>query len=101
MKVIYTYQSLDSLHELMDFLSEDLVIPIKKVSEIKTRLLDIADSLALNPHKGQKEEYLEHLGKEHRRLIVDHFKIIYLIESETIFITDFFDSRQDPKQMKG
>lgn len=101
MKVIYTDQSLDSLHEVMDFLLEDLGIPIEKVSEIKTQLLDKADSLALNPYKGQKEEYLEHLGKEHRRLIEGHFKIIYLIEKEAIFITDFFDTRQDPEQMKG
>jgi plasmid stabilization system protein ParE len=101
MKVIYTDQSLDSLHEVMDFLLEDLGIPIEKVSEIKTQLLDKADSLALNPYKGQKEEYLEHLGKEHRRLIEGHFKIIYLIEQEAVFIIDFFDTRQDPEQMKG
>jgi hypothetical protein len=54
MKVIYTDQSLDSLHEGMDFLLEDLGIPMEKVSEIKTQLLDKADSLALNPYKGQK-----------------------------------------------
>lgn len=101
MKVIYTDQSLDSLHEGMSFLLEDLGIPMDKVSKIKTQLLDKADSLAINPYKGQKEEYLDHLGKEHRRLIEGHFKIIYLEETETIFITDFFDTRQDPEQMKG
>jgi plasmid stabilization system protein ParE len=100
MKVIYTDQSLDSFQEGMEFLLEDLDIPIEKVSEIKTQLLDKAESLALNPYKGQKEEYLDHLGKEHRRLIED-FKIIYLIEGETIYITDFFDTRQDPEEMKG
>lgn len=101
MKVIYTDQSLDSLHEVMDFLLEDLGIPMEKASQVKTQLLDKADSLALNPYKGQKEEYLEHLGKEHRRLIEGHFIIIYVIEKEAIFITDFFDTRQDPEQMKG
>ncbi|MCC5929986.1 MAG: type II toxin-antitoxin system RelE/ParE family toxin [Cyclobacteriaceae bacterium] len=101
MKVIYTDQSLVSLREVIDFLLKDLGIPIEKVSEIKTQLLDKADSLALNPYKGQKEEYLEHLGYEHRRLIEGHFKIIYIIEKDTIFITDFFDARQDPEQMKG
>jgi plasmid stabilization system protein ParE len=101
MKVIYTDQSLDSFQEGVEFLLEDLGIPIEKVSEIKTQLLDKAESLALNPYKGQKEEYLEHLGKEHRRLIEGHFKIIYLIQGETIYITDFFDTRQDPEEMKG
>lgn len=101
MKVIYTRQSLDSLQESMQFLLEDLSIPFEKVSEIKTQLLDKADSLALNPYIGQKEEYLDHLGKEYRRLIEGHFKIIYLIEGERIYITDFFDTRQDPEKMKG
>jgi hypothetical protein len=52
MKVIYTDQSLDSFQEGMEFLLEDLDIPIEKVSEIKTQLLDKAESLALNPYKG-------------------------------------------------
>jgi len=101
MKVIYTDQSLDSLHEVMEFLLNDLSIPIEKVSKIKTQLLDQADSLAINPYKGQKEEYLEHLGKDYRRLIKGQFKIIYMIIDEFIYITDFFDTRQDPQKMKG
>lgn len=101
MKVIYTEQSLESLQESMEFLLEDQELPIEKVSEIKTQLLNRADSLAENPHMGQKEEYLEHLGKEYRRCIEGHFKIIYLVEVEAIYVTDFFDSRQDPEKMKG
>jgi len=54
-----------------------------------------------NPHIGQKEEYLEQLGKEYRRLVEGHFKIIHLLEGEIIYITDFFDTRQDPDTMKG
>ena len=100
MKVIYTDQSLDSLQEVMQFLLQDLSIPIEKVIEIKTQLLDKADRLEFNPHIGQREEYLEHLGKEYRRLIEGYIKIIYLIEGELIYITDFFDARQDPGKMK-
>jgi len=37
----------------------------------------------------------------HRRAIEGHFKIIYRVEGETIYVTDFFDSRQDPAKMKG
>jgi hypothetical protein len=101
MKVVYTNQSLDSLQEVMQFLLQDLSIPIEKVIEIKTQLLDKTDRLEINPHIGQREEYLEHLGKEYRRLIEGHIKIIYLIEGELIYITDFFDTRQDPGKMKG
>ena len=64
-------------------------------------MLDRSESLAVHPQIGQKEEYLEHLGKSHRRLIEGHFKIIYRIEDDMVYITDFFDIRQDSMKMKG
>jgi hypothetical protein len=57
--------------------------------------------LALNPYKGQCEEYLEHLKEDHRRIIEGHFKIIYKVENESVYIIDFFDSRKNPASMKG
>lgn len=41
------------------------------------------------------------MGKEHRRIIEGHYKIIYRVEGQAIYITDIFDSRQDPNKMKG
>ncbi|MEO0555107.1 MAG: type II toxin-antitoxin system RelE/ParE family toxin [Bacteroidota bacterium] len=64
-------------------------------------MFDRADSLAANPYKGQREEYLRHLEEDHRRIIEGHYKIIYKIENGAIYITDFFDSRQDTSKMKG
>ena len=80
---------------------KDLWIPIDKALEIREDLVNNAESLSSNPYKGQKEEYLEHLNKDHRRIIEGHFKIIYRIEGDEIFITEFFDTRQDPEKMKG
>lgn len=85
----------------MEFLLWVQGVPIEKVLEIKNQLLDLADSLDENPDLGQEEEYLEHLGKGHRRLIEGTFKIIYRVEGDFIYIIDFFDSRQNPKKMKG
>jgi len=48
-----------------------------------------------------RDDYLEHLQMGHRRLVQSHYKIIYRIEGNTIYITDIFDSRQDPAKMKG
>ena len=79
---------------------KDLWIPIDKALEIREDLVNNAESLSSNPYKGQKEEYLEHLNKDHRRIIEGHFKIIYRIEGDEIFITEFFDTRQDPEKMK-
>lgn len=63
--------------------------------------LDQADSLTFNPNKGQRGEYLQHLNQAHRKIIEGHVKIIYKVENNTIYITDFFDPRQDPAKMKG
>lgn len=101
MKVVYTEQSLDTLEETLNFLIDEQKIPFDKVLEIQNKLLNKADSLTFNPYSGQFEEYLEHLNKGHRRLIEGHFKIIYRIEDQLIFITEFFDTRQDPSKMKG
>lgn len=101
MKVIFTDQSFESLEESIRFLVEDQNVPLNKVLEIRNLLLDRAVSLAENPYLGQYEEYLEHLGKGHRRLVEGYCKIIYRIEEEDIYITDFFDTRQSPSKMRG
>ena len=50
---------------------------------------------------GQREEYLEHLGQSHRRIIEGNYKIIYRIDGDMIYVTDIFDTRQDPGKMKA
>lgn len=101
MRIIYTDQSFESLEEAIQFLLKTQKIPLIKVLKIRSKLLDKADNLSTDPHVGQYEEYLEHLGKGHRRLIEGNFKIIYRIKDGQVYITDFFDTRQNPENMKG
>ncbi len=101
MKVIYTAHSIDSLEESLYFSIKEHGLALEKAASIKDQLFNRAESLALNPNKGQLEEYLLHLQENHRRIIEGRFKIIYKIEGESIFITDFFDTRQDPEKMNG
>ncbi len=101
MKVIYTDQSINSLEESLDFAIIFQKLPPQKAAQLKDRLFDRANSLASNPYRGQIEEYLKHLKEGHRRIIEGHFKIIYKIENEAIYLTDFFDSRQEISKMKG
>ncbi len=99
MKLVYTEQALLGLEEALAFISHK--VPHKKLIEIRDEILDCADTLVLHPLQGQEEPYLEHLGLGHRRLVVSHYKIIYRIIEDYIYITDIFDSRQDPDKMKG
>jgi len=99
MKLVYTQQALSSLEETLEFVAP--MVSHEKLIAIRDRILDKADTLLLHPLSGQKEPFLEHLGLGHRRLVEDHCKIIYRIDGEYIYITDIFDSRQDPDKMKG
>lgn len=101
MKVIITEESLQSLESSLLFYLTELGYSLEKVGEIKTQLIARARSLSKNPYQGQHEPYLKRLGKGHRRLVEVYFKIIYLIEGQTIYITDFFETRQDPAKMQG
>jgi toxin ParE1/3/4 len=99
MKLFYTEQAIESLRECLDFLPPE--VPHEKRLHIRDKILAKAEMLVNKPGMGQKEEYLEHLGLSHRRVIESHYKIIYRIEGEIIYVTDIFDSRQDPAKMKG
>jgi toxin ParE1/3/4 len=99
MKLVYTEQSLVSLEEALNSIVPK--VSHKKLIEIRNEILDAADTLLLQPLQGGTEPYLEHLNLGHRRLIVSHYKIIYWVIGEAIYITDIFDSRQDPAKMKG
>jgi len=99
MKLVYTEQALVSLEGVLEF--NALGMSYDKLIEIRDRILDKADTLVSQPLKGQKEPFLAHLGLGHRRLVESHYKIIYRVVGEYIYITDIFDSRQDPDKMKG
>ena len=97
--VIYLPSALLRLRDALEFLR--MTLPPNQVEVLMTRVLNRADSLSTTHGQGQVEPQLEHLGKEHRRLIEGHFKIIYRVEGSTVYVTDIFDSRQNPEKMHG
>ena len=99
MKLVYTEQALKSLEESLEFIASQ--VNKETLEIVRNKILNRADKLVKNPSSGRHEEYLEHLGLNHRRVIESHYKIIYRIIGHTIYITDIFDSRQNPKKMKG
>ncbi|MFZ1692135.1 MAG: type II toxin-antitoxin system RelE/ParE family toxin [Flavobacteriales bacterium] len=69
--------------------------------KVVARLLKRARELGGHPRKGPPEPYLAHHGKEHRFLLLGRYKILYHITEETVFVTDFFDTKQHPARMRG
>lgn len=73
----------------------------KKGRSVARQILDRAKALEEYPELGPEEEHLRELGKGHRSLLVGTlYKIIYLISSPFIIVTDIFDTRQDTDKMK-
>lgn len=101
MKVVITSRSLERLEESLRFYLEELDLPLEKVLALKDQLIRQASSLSKNPYKGQLEPYLSKLQNGHRRVIAGNFKIIYKIQDDIVYITDFFDSRKNPTGMKA
>jgi len=71
------------------------------ITKLRKDIRKKAKLLSRNPEMGQEEEYLKELGQGHRYIIVAKlYKLIYLIAKPFIFITDIFDTRQNPDDMR-
>ena len=69
--------------------------------KLRREVVKQGQKLGKHPEMGQEEENLKHLGLGHRYLVIKPFyKLIYLIIKPVVYITDIFDTRQDPKKMK-
>lgn len=72
-----------------------------KGKELRKKIVEISKLLSKNPKMGREEDYLKGLGQGHRYVLLDKFhKLIYRIIKPFIYITDVFDTRQNPDKMK-
>ncbi|HMN07015.1 MAG TPA: type II toxin-antitoxin system RelE/ParE family toxin [Flavobacteriales bacterium] len=67
--------------------------------KITRKIVDDIEWLLDHPRGGQYEPLLERLGLGHRRKVSGNYKIIYRIVDDLIFVSDVFDTRQDPEKM--
>ena len=97
MKVVITAPAKKNLQQLYYFYSK--VYSEQKAKKIRTSIFSTAKSLKDFAKKGQKEELLSELGLDHRYLVQGHCKIIYRVDNDTVYTTDFFDTRQEPSNL--
>lgn len=99
MKLFFTRNSVRKLTQIEDYHRSkgNLSKGRKAVKEIWGK----AKMLEQNPELGPTEENLDELGQGHRSLLVGTlYKIVYLLAKPLIIITDIFDVRQNPDNMK-
>ena len=97
MRIFWTDFALSELKEIYKYYEKKASIDI--AARIHDTILLRVFQLEQNPLSGQIEPNLLDLRQKHRYLVEGNFKIIYRIYNSSIFITDVFDTRQDPKKM--
>ena len=100
MNLVITEQAQERVADILDFLIASGA-SLSTAHRILNDIVDRFDQLVLYPRSGNVEPHLIHLGQRHRYLVEGNYKIIYTIRGKTIYITDIFDTRQDPDKMKG
>lgn len=100
-QIVLTDEMIAALDECQFFLIEELELSVEIAIGIRDKILDTIESLHNQAFIGQVEPYLKDKNYEYRRLIYSHYKIIYRVEGDFVYVTDVFDSRKNPEKMKG
>jgi toxin ParE1/3/4 len=100
MKIIISDLAKDCLKDIYDY---HLYKASKRVANsIQRKIIAEIKSLPDFHKKFQLEEALEKIDMGHRRCVIGNYKIIYrIVDNKIIHITSIFDTRQDPKKIKG
>lgn len=100
-KVVLTHFAVFQLNAIYDYYA---YFASKRVaSKIKKDIITSIKSLKNNFTEWQIDEFLVDFNKNHRRLVCGNYKIICYYDpvENIIYVTDIFDSRQDPSKEKG
>ena len=98
MKVFWTKFALASLKDIYTYYNKNVSTIIAR--KIRDNIFQCTWQLEKHPLTGAIEEHLEDLQEGHRFILRGNYKIIYKIQQKKIFVTDIFDTRQNPEKIK-
>lgn len=98
MKVFWTKFALGSLSEAYNYYKKN--VGIKIACNIRDSILSGSNQLENHSLSGQIEDFLVDLDEGHRYIIRDNYKIIYKIQNRKVYVTDVFDTRQNPEKIR-
>ena len=98
MKVQWTKFALNSLHDIYNYYRDN--VSEKVAQSIKNSIFYSTKQLEKQPLSGTIESLLLDLDEGHRFIIRGNYKIIYKVYLKKIYITDVFDTRQNPDKIK-
>jgi len=96
MKLLWLELAEEDLDSIYHFYSSDK--SIKAATKLYNDILNAAEKLIDFPHIASIELDLSDEGEEYRSLVVrKHFKIIYFVEVDVVYIAAIRDCRQNPQ----
>ncbi len=63
-------------------------------AKLNRAILEKLSYLKEHPFSGKQSSY-----NAHRMVSMNHYSIIYMLDDDRIYITGFWDNRQDPKKL--
>lgn len=97
MQVLFTRSAARRLRQIYDYYARKA--SRKTALRIKRDILKRAKTLSEMHGRGAVEPSLSHLGLGHRYLVEGNHKIVYRAAGGAVYITDVFDTRQDPSKI--
>jgi plasmid stabilization system protein ParE len=98
MEVIITTRAEYHIKKIHKYYSE--VASAEKATEITKQIVERALSLDRFSNRGRIEEDLGVLGLGHRYILERHYRIIYRVEENTVYVTDIFSNWQHPEKKR-
>jgi addiction module RelE/StbE family toxin len=97
MDIIWTNPAKKDLRKIFNYFKKK--VSLNLAQKIVNSIL-ANTSILKTQNIGIKEQLLTHLEQEHRFIIDGNYKIIYIIQDNTAYITHVFDTRQNPTKLK-
>jgi plasmid stabilization system protein ParE len=100
-KVVVTHFALHQIKSIYDYYSFNVSVKVAK--KLKSQIISSIKTLKQKDVEWQEDEFLNYLNKNHKRLICGNYKIIYYYNQNEniVYVTDIFDSRQNPLKENG
>ena len=100
-KILLSDEAEKDLHDIADYISEQLQNPISAVKTIDKIEKTLIKRLEVFPHSYPVHSYLESFGIEYRRTIINNFTAFYIVDdvTEIVTITHILYNKRDVSRL--
>ncbi len=97
MKLVWSKLAKIILSEIFIYYKKNASIKVAR--SIQSKIFKTTNKLKTHPRLGQILHNYNHSGAEYRFLVSGNYKILYRVDSKYIYISDIFDTRQEPSKI--